>query len=121
MTYKKVTASTQHQMMGQLPQQRVTASPPFHRTGMDFAGPFTLRKGDTRRPVLIKAYVCIFVCFATKAAHIELVSDFWFNFIFSLVYIFVVLTYRQLQYTLWSVVPYTTLPGVEVVKASTLH
>ena len=72
---KKVTATTQHQMMGQLPHQRVTASPPFHRTGMDFAGPFTLRKGHTRRPVLIKAYVCIFVCFATKAAYIELVSD----------------------------------------------
>ena len=61
--------------MGQLPQQRVTASPLFHPTGMDFVGPFTLRKGHTRRLVLIKAYNCVFVCFATKAAHIELVSD----------------------------------------------
>ena len=74
-TCKKVSATTGQQMMGQVPSHRVTPSPPFSKTGLDFAGPFTLKKGHTRRPVLIKAYVCVFVCFANKAAHLGLVSD----------------------------------------------
>ena len=74
-TCKKVSATTGQQMMGQLPSHRVTPNPPFSKTGLDFAEPFTLKKGHTRRPVLIKAYVCVFVCFATKVAHLELVSD----------------------------------------------
>ena len=74
-TCRKASATTEAQMMGQLPQQRVTPSPAFTKTGMDFAGPFILKKGHTRRPVLVKSYVCIFVCFTTKAAHLEAVSD----------------------------------------------
>ena len=62
--------------MGQLPSQRVTPSAVFSRTGMDFAGPFTIKKDHTRRPVLIKCYICVFVCFSTKASHLEAVSDF---------------------------------------------
>ena len=53
--------------MGQLPSARVNPSPPFAKTGMDFAGPFLLKNGHTRKPVIIKSYVCIFVCFSTKA------------------------------------------------------
>ena len=33
------------------------------------------KKGHTRRPVYLKTYACIFICFVTKASHIELVSD----------------------------------------------
>ena len=61
--------------MGQLPPARVNASTAFQSTGIDAAGPFTLKKGHTRRPVLVKAYLIIFVCFSTKAVHIEVVSD----------------------------------------------
>ncbi len=61
--------------MGQLPKARVIPSPPFTITGSDFAGPFSLKKGHTRKPVIIKAYLCIFVCFSTKATHPECVSD----------------------------------------------
>ena len=42
---------------------------------MDFAGPFTVKKGHIRKPVLVKAYLCIFVCFSTKSTHIEPVSN----------------------------------------------
>ncbi len=42
-------------------------------SGVDFAGPFTLRKGHTRRH--IKTYVCLFCCFSTKAVHLELCGN----------------------------------------------
>ena len=74
-TCRKIAARPEPQLMGQLPEHRITPSPPFSITGVDYAGPFTLKKGHTRRPVLIKAYLAIFVCCSTKAAHIEVVSD----------------------------------------------
>ena len=61
--------------MGQLPAARTTPSPPFHITGIDYAGPFSLKLGCTRKPVIVKAYLAIFVCFSTKAVHMEVVSD----------------------------------------------
>ena len=42
---------------------------------MDYAGPLTLKKGHTRKPVLIKAYLAIFICLATKAVHLEVIED----------------------------------------------
>lgn len=61
--------------MGDLPNSRVTPSRPFATTGTDFAGPFLLKDRTTRGAKLIKAYVCIFVCFAVRAVHLELVAD----------------------------------------------
>lgn len=61
------------QFMGELPAERVTVSRPFSRTGIDFFGPIYVRPGPRRTAV--KAYGAIFICFATKAIHIELVSD----------------------------------------------
>ena len=37
--------------------------------------PFTLKPGHTRKHVLVKAYIALFVCFVTKAVRIEIVSD----------------------------------------------
>ena len=61
--------------MGQLPAQRVMPHFPFQITGVDYAGPLTIKKGHTRKPVLIKAYLAIFVCFSSKAVHIEVIED----------------------------------------------
>ena len=75
-TCRRVSAKTQSQMMGQLPASRVTPNPPpFTITGVDYAGPFTLKKDHTHKPVLIKSYISIFVCFSSKASHIEIISD----------------------------------------------
>ena len=65
----------QHPLMGDLPSPRVNPTIPFSHTGMDFAGPFTIKKGHTRKPVLIDAHICVFICMTFKAIHLEVVSD----------------------------------------------
>lgn len=62
------------QQIGQLPSQRVIPSRPFSVTGVDYAGPLYLRPIH-KRASPAKAYLCLFVCFSTKAVHLELVSD----------------------------------------------
>ena len=74
-TCRKCRPRMQHQFMAELPAQRVTASPPFTHCGMDFAGPFTIKLGRVRRPVEVEAHICVFVCMATKAVHLEVVSE----------------------------------------------
>ena len=74
-TCRRIAARTEHQMMGQLPSQRVVPHSPFQITGVDYAGPLTLKRGHTRKPVLVKSYLAIFVCFSTKAVHIEVIED----------------------------------------------
>lgn len=65
--------------MSSLPSGRVTVSRPFYHCGVDYAGSLMLQEGKRRNARLIKAYVSIFVCFATKTIHIELVSDLTAN------------------------------------------
>ena len=72
---RKAAARAENQLMGQLPPSRTTPSAPFTMTGIDYASPFVMKRGNTRKPVLVKSYIAIFVCFATKAVHIEIVSD----------------------------------------------
>lgn len=60
--------------MAPLPRERVVVSRAFSRSGVDFCGPLFIKSG-LRRVVSIKCYVSVFVCFATRAIHLELVSD----------------------------------------------
>ncbi len=61
--------------MGLLPSRRTTPAPPFVNVGIDFAGPFTLRQGYTKKPVLIKCYVVIFVCMFMKCVHLDVCAS----------------------------------------------
>ncbi|XP_053691568.1 uncharacterized protein LOC128740081 [Sabethes cyaneus] len=70
----RTNPTTPNPLMGNLPASRVMLSPPFAITGVDYAGPFWIKQGS-RRPTLIKAYVALFVCMATKPVHLEVVSD----------------------------------------------
>ena len=72
---RKASAKASSQLLGQLPPARVEPHYVFLHTGMDFAGPFLIKKGHTRRPVMIKAHLAVFICFVTRAVHLELVSD----------------------------------------------
>ncbi|XP_036340597.1 uncharacterized protein LOC118749948 [Rhagoletis pomonella] len=67
--------SPQTQLMGDLPSARCNASPPFMHSGVDFAGPFNIRTTKGRGHRSYKGYVALFVCLATRAVHLELVSD----------------------------------------------
>ncbi|XP_018378595.1 PREDICTED: uncharacterized protein LOC108771166 [Trachymyrmex cornetzi] len=61
--------------MGNLPPVRVRQAVPFSNTGIDFCGPFFIKEKKYRNRARIKAYVCVFVCMAVKAVHLEVVSD----------------------------------------------
>lgn len=64
-------------LMGDLPGERVTeARRVFQVTGVDYAGPISLRESRRRgKGHITKGYIAVFTCFATKAVHLELVSE----------------------------------------------
>jgi hypothetical protein len=64
-----------HQLMGHLPASRVTPGRPFITSGLDYAGFLQVRTTKGRGHRSYKAYVALFVCFVTRALHLELVSD----------------------------------------------
>ncbi len=74
-TCQRAYAKAMRQVMGFLPHVRTTPAPTFASSGVDFAGPFQLRLGHTRKPVITKGYVCIFICMVTRAIHLELCSS----------------------------------------------
>ncbi|XP_059221563.1 uncharacterized protein LOC131996129 [Stomoxys calcitrans] len=67
--------NVQSQLMAALPMERSSFSPPFSFTGLDFAGPFSVKSSNLRQAIYQKGYVCLFVCFSTKAIHLELCSS----------------------------------------------
>ncbi|XP_055527660.1 uncharacterized protein LOC129720235 [Wyeomyia smithii] len=71
----KAKPVTMQQMMGNLPKSRLEGGYTFRNTGVDFCGPVYARQQNKRSTVVYKAYVAVFVCFATKAIHLELVSN----------------------------------------------
>ncbi|XP_057339392.1 uncharacterized protein LOC130676900 [Microplitis mediator] len=62
--------------MGQLPSARVRPSKAFLHTGIDYAGPVTLKTFQGRGAKTYKGWIAVFVCLATSAIHIEIVTDY---------------------------------------------
>lgn len=63
------------QIMGDLPSERVQPNRPFAITGLDYCGYFHVMQQNKRSVAYSKVWVCIFVCFATKAVHLEPVTN----------------------------------------------
>lgn len=63
------------QLMAPLPSIKTKPSRAFEHCGLDFAGPIEIKSGDKRNAPSIKSYICVFVCMASKAIHLELVGD----------------------------------------------
>ena len=57
--------------MGDLPTERVGSSIAFTHTGLDYCGHFSTKDSSGN---LQKTYVALFVCFSTKAVHMETVT-----------------------------------------------
>lgn len=68
---RKLKVRAAKQTTAPLPRDRVTESPPFEVTGVDFAGPLYVKA----RGHPTKAYIALFTCAVTRAVHLELVSD----------------------------------------------
>nr|XP_033323536.1 uncharacterized protein LOC117218910 [Megalopta genalis] len=62
-------------LMGNLPRDRLVATRPFENTGVDYCGPLFVKEKRFRNQKRLKVYVAVFMCFVTKAVHLELVSD----------------------------------------------
>lgn len=63
------------QLMGNLPAQRINpSSRPFISTGIDYAGPIEIKASRYRGNTTYKGYIAIFICLATKAIHLEVVT-----------------------------------------------
>lgn len=58
--------------MADLPQDRVLPDmPPFSTVGMDYFGPFEIKRGRTT----VKRWGVIFTCLNTRAVHLEVASS----------------------------------------------
>ncbi|XP_011859181.1 PREDICTED: uncharacterized protein LOC105556699 [Vollenhovia emeryi] len=64
------------QLMGQLPPSRVVPARPFFNSGLDYAGPIMLKTWRGRAARTYKGYLAVFVCLATSAIHLEVVTDY---------------------------------------------
>jgi hypothetical protein len=71
----KINPLSYDQLIGDLPEGRIIPSRPFTCTAIEYMGPFLIKNGHLRTTKTLKSYVAIFVCFATKAVHLELVCD----------------------------------------------
>ena len=80
MTYECVICSknkpvTIKQNMGSLPTECIRRSAPFNYVGTDYCGPFFIWYKGQRKGTLNVINLVIFICFKTKAVHLELVSE----------------------------------------------
>lgn len=62
-------------MMGTLPSTRLQPNKIFNHVGVDIGGPFIVKESQKRNAKTYKAYLCLFICFSTKAVHLEVLSD----------------------------------------------
>ncbi|XP_046325770.2 uncharacterized protein LOC124110437 [Haliotis rufescens] len=66
---KKYQSPTGQQQMADLPDDRLQPDkPPFSHVGMDFFGPFLVRRGRAN----VKRYGVVFSCLTMRAVHLEL-------------------------------------------------
>ena len=58
--------------MAPLPTERVSRSPPFVNTGVDYFGPILVKDVENEKH---KTWICLLTCMVTRAIHLEVVED----------------------------------------------
>lgn len=54
---------------------RISEAKTFEHTGVDLCGPFNIRASKLKFEKVIKVWVAVFVCLATKAVHLEVCTE----------------------------------------------
>ncbi|XP_046810005.1 uncharacterized protein LOC124420591 [Lucilia cuprina] len=72
----KIRGVTARQLMGQLPSIRTIPARPFLHSGVDYAGPLSIKTWRGRGAKQYKGYIALFVCLSTSAVHLEVASDY---------------------------------------------
>ncbi|XP_075170447.1 uncharacterized protein LOC142242802 [Haematobia irritans] len=65
----------QGQIMAPLPDERTIFGRHFALSGVDYAGPFDIKITQGRGCRITKGYICLFICFVTKADHLEPICE----------------------------------------------
>ncbi|XP_043498397.1 uncharacterized protein LOC122521619 [Polistes fuscatus] len=76
LTCARIRGVRAQQLMAPLPASRVTPSLVFETTGLDYAGPVTMKTFQGRGAKSFKGWIAVFICFSTSAVHLEVVSDY---------------------------------------------
>jgi len=63
------------QKMGKVPLVSLKPAPVFNYTQLDLLGPFKVR-GEVNKRSTGKAWICLFVCMASKAIHLEIICGY---------------------------------------------
>lgn len=71
----KVNPTPFQPVMGDLPPSRLKPGHCFQSIGIDFGGPFMVKESRRRSARTYKSYLCLIVCHAVKAVHLELVTE----------------------------------------------
>ncbi|XP_018360160.1 PREDICTED: uncharacterized protein LOC108759301 [Trachymyrmex cornetzi] len=75
LTCARIRAELPTQLMGSLPPARITRpTRPFAICGVDYAGPVAVRMAGIRGIRSQRSYIALFICMATKAIHLEVVT-----------------------------------------------
>ena len=73
---RKLRGKMEYQKMGDLPEDRVTPSPPFSCVGVDVFGPWEIITRKTRGEVAnSKRWAVLFTYMSIRAVHIELIEE----------------------------------------------
>jgi hypothetical protein len=73
---RRTRGKLQHQMMAELPSDRLEVAPPFTNVGVDIFGPWEVLTRKTRGgQANSKRWAVLFTCLVTRSVHIELVEE----------------------------------------------
>lgn len=75
-TCRKCRRNTEHQIMADLPVDRLSPGPPFSYVGVDVFGPWEVVARRTRGGIAhSKRWAALFTCLTTRAIHIEVLEE----------------------------------------------